>query len=337
MSEAPSHEQGSLLSLNLRLPPLPQTLPDVLELLDQPGLLDARDIAEVVQRDPAVVARLLQRINSAYYGLRRSVTSVERAIRMMGPTASAGTVIGLGMLKLQKLIDGPAGACFSRLVRHSVGTAYLSRYLLRDRPPRRPVPGARTPDSDEDFASNGFTEGLLHDFGKMILVYNFPEEAVALYEERSVGQHLDESDDCALEQLVFGCDHTEAGAYAAAALHFPEPLTYVIRHHHTPEAVAGERGNGAASSVRALRAVTAANRAAKAMGAFYEGTQASAHAIDWTTCADHPVWNPWLDDPDATTDDERCASLMADLHAQEADLARYTEQFLAEPVAPEEA
>ena len=181
-----SGESGSLRSLDLRLPPLPQTLPQVLELLHRPGFVPAEELAEVVQGDPAAVARLLKHINSAYYGLRRSITSVERAIRMMGPTTAAGTVIGLRMLEMEDLLHGPAGPCLARLLRHSESTAFLTQYLLG-----RAAPEANAPDPTANApGGKGFAEGLLHDFGKLVLLYNYPEKAAALYDEQVLDEYL---------------------------------------------------------------------------------------------------------------------------------------------------
>jgi HD-like signal output (HDOD) protein len=324
MSETPL-ETGNLHSLELRLPPLPQTLPEILQLLHEPGLTDPDALAEIAQRDPAVVARLLQQINSAYYGLRRSVTSVDRAIRMLGPSTAAGAVISLSMLRMRKLMEGPAGTCFTRLVRHSVGTAFLSRYLLRE------LPGGPSPSSAGvgGAASDGFTEGLLHDFGKLILIYNYPEEAVALYEDKSMAEHLAGAEEREMEQLIFGCDHTEAGAYAATELHFPSTLVEVIRHHHDPSAAPQHTAS------QTLRAVCGANRVIKALDQAFVGVRPSETELDWEACVEHPIWSHWH--RDAGGDGSQPLPLLDTLRTKKEDFVLSTEQFLNRPGAPEPA
>ena len=323
MSDDRSRKQGNLQRLELRLPPLPQTLSRILTLIHEPGLASPEALAEVAQHDPAVVARLLRQINSAYYGLRRSITNVERAIRMMGPTSAAGTVIGLGMLKMDKLMEGPVGRCFSRLVRHSVGTGFFTRYLLQQLPEEEDGTGGAAREASID---DGFTAGLLHDFGKLILIYNYPEEAMALYEEKSMAHYIDETDEQALEQLVFGCDHTEAGAYAASELHFPTTLVDIIRHHHAPD---GLPPDGMETPV--MRAVLAANRAMKAMGPAFVGVQANGVMLDWKTCANHPVWDPWR--TQTATGEPRLPQLMQALQAQRDTVVAFTKDFLHRPSA----
>lgn len=306
--------QGRLHDLELRLPPLPQTLPYVLKLLHEPGFVSPEAMTEAVERDPAVVARLLKHINSAYYGLRRSVTSVERAIRLMGPTSAAGRVIGLNMLRMRELMDGPAGPCFTRLIRHSEGTAFLTRFLL-DRLPSDGASGQREVADEEGPVSDGFAEGLLHDFGKLVLIYNSPSDAVALYEEEI--ERPDGVDECELERHVFGCDHTEAGTYAATEMGLPSPIVDVIRHHHEPEEAPAEN-----TATWPLRAVCGANQAAKAMGSAVSGVRASGPTIDWETCAEHPIWSYWPERPKA---------LMKKLRAKREEIVLFTKFFLGGP------
>jgi len=316
-SDDNQNKEGTLRSLDLRLPPLPQTLPQVLDLLHTPGFADAKDIAEVVQHDPAIVARLLKRINSAYYGLRRSITDVERAIRMMGPTTAAGTAISAGMHKMREMVDGPASEAFTRLICHSESTAYLTRFLL-DRLPRK---GEGEESGPAVPAGDGFTAGLLHDFGKLVLIYNEPDKAVSLYQEKVFEEYLAETDARTLEQLVFGCDHTEAGAYAALEMSFPSVLVDVIRHHHEPDTAPAEHASKAT-----LRAVFAADLATKAMGSPLMGVRTAERELDWDACEAHPIWTHWLDDPGADGTD--AAALMEALQEKKKSIFFFTEFFL---------
>ena len=290
MSTDPSPPSDSALrDLDLRVPPFPRTLPSVLELLHEPGFTDPEDLTEIVQHDPAATARLLKQINSAYYGLRRSISDVGRAIRMMGTTTAAGSVVSLGMLRMDELADGPVEACFHRFIRHSEATGFLASSLLG---PLSPADDGPAPESDVT-QGEGFAEGLLHDFGKLVLFYNYPEKAAALYEEKRFAEHLQETDPRKLERFVFGCDHGQAGAYAALELNFPQTLVDVIRHHHPPHSETGDAPR------RTLRAVRAANLATKAMGAPLAGVAPTEEPIDWAACADRPVWRHWNPAPEA--------------------------------------
>ncbi|WP_263787568.1 HDOD domain-containing protein [Salinibacter grassmerensis] len=318
MSNDPSRSSDAALrDLDLRVPPFPRTLPRVLELLHEPGFTDPQDLTEIVQHDPAATARLLKQINSAYYGLRRSITDVGRAIRMMGTTTAAGSVVSLGMLRMDELADGPVEACFQRFIRHSEATGFLASSLLG---PLSPDGNSRVPSSESDVTQGkGFAEGLLHDFGKLVLFYNYPEKAAALYEEKRFADHLEEPDDRKMERFIFGCDHCQAGAYAALELNFPQTLVDVIRHHHSP------RPESSDASPRVLRAIRAANLAAKAMGTPLAGVCPSEEPISWETCADQPVWCHWTSDPEA---DGPPSDLMDRLRAKKETVLLFTDFFV---------
>lgn len=268
-----------LNKLELRSPPLPQTLVEAMDLIQRPDQLEMEPVTRMVQRDPIVVARLLQIVNSAYYGLQRSIDSVDRAVVMLGPVAVTGIVMGMNMLKLKSALEGPASRCFLRLIRHCIATAFLTRHLY-DGPPRDYV-GKR---HKVGRIGTSFTAGLLHDFGKIILVYNYPLEAVDLYDRQAYGQQAMDEDMRELESILFGYDHTEAGEFVARKLDFPDALTDVIRLHHEPEA-----GTGDPETDRLIRATVAANAVSKAMG--YSFTS----SLSWRACLSLPVWQTILE------------------------------------------
>ena len=94
-NSSPKTTKATLGGLELRCPPLPQTLLDATKLIDEPEQLEVGPVTEMVQRDPSVVAKLLHIVNSAYYGLRRTINSVERTVVMLGPVAVTGIVVGM--------------------------------------------------------------------------------------------------------------------------------------------------------------------------------------------------------------------------------------------------
>lgn len=266
---------ASLSRLELRCPPMPHTLLEALNLTKDPERISIASVTAMLERDPLVVARLLQTVNSTYYGLHRTVSSAERAVVMLGPVSVVGVVVGMSMLRLRSVLGGPAGPCFHRLVRHSIATAYLTRFLVED------LPGAARPPAASARMSASFTAGLLHDFGKIILVYNFEEKAVALYDQHGLGEHVAVEDLREMESLLFGYDHTEAGEFAALRLHFPAELTRVIRSHHAPEAARDADG-------RVVWATHLASLVARALG------YAFTAPCPWDACAADPAWDRYL-------------------------------------------
>lgn len=283
MSRSRSKEQGTHSAQNLRMPPLPKVLPKVLGHLHASRFADKEAVLAAMQCDPSLEDRILKRVNSQ---MRRSVDDIERAIELIGSTTTAGIVIGLSMNKLNKLQRGPASACIRQLVQHSEGTAILARHLL-DRQPDESSEQSND-SAEESLAQSVFAKGFVHDLGKLVLIYNYPEKAAALYGDDWYGQGPEDVGERAVERRTFGCDHTEAGAYAADEMDLPSALTAAVKHHHDPSALPADTFN-----TWHLRAVRAANIATKAMGTNFSGLYALKVSLDWETCAEHPVWLHW--------------------------------------------
>ena len=298
-----------LSQLELRCPPLPQTLMEALELMEHPENLEVRPVTRIVQRDPFVVARLLHIANSAYYGLRNTISSAERAVVMLGPVAVVGIVIGMNMLKLRSVFEGRVNEIINKLTEHGIATAFLARHLLEG-PPR-----SNQPLFERIGAS--FTAGLLHDFGKLVLIYNFPDKAAALYDQKIIPIHLKGDEPLEREQLIFGYDHIEAGEYAARKLGFAEELTCAIQFHHHPEACGEHTGNR-----RLVWGVAAANVAAKMLGYHFERPLPIEEATSL------PIWQQLIENRYVAHHTPE--ALIEDLFAQKPHLQAYLDALMVD-------
>lgn len=303
--------RATLGRLELRSPPLPQTLFEALSLVEHPDKLDVKSVTEMVAHDPIVVARLLQTVNSSYYGLQRTISNAERAVVLIGSVAVTGIVVGMNMMKLSSVLEGPGATCFSQLIRHSVATAFLTRHILYGNPRGRVDDSAMARRTGVSF-----TAGLLHDFGKIILVYNFPRKAMALYEEQTLAQQVNAPNLLQLEQLLFGYDHTETGEYAARKLNFPDSLVDIIRRHHDADVDLLDLRAGAN---RLLAATVAANLTAKAMG------HAFTRSVEWSACMDDPVWDLLISS--GVSHLQQRDELFDDLQAQQEHLDSYVQRM----------
>ena len=65
---------------------LPEVTIKIIELVEDPKST-ARDLHEVIKRDPALSVKVLKVVNSAFYGLPGQVASVDRAIILLGLSA----------------------------------------------------------------------------------------------------------------------------------------------------------------------------------------------------------------------------------------------------------
>ena len=199
----------------LSIPPLPQTLLGALELMQAEDDVETADVEKLISHDPAVVARLLRIANSAFYAQQREITVPRRAVVVLGPITVLGLIMSMGMSELKTWFDSKTMAPFLAILAHSVATGYIAQELTR-----------MDPTSDADDAAEAMAAGLLHDLGKMILLYNHPELAASVYAENH-GQKILHA-----EESTFGTTHVEVGSRAAERMKLPTRLADVMLTHH---------------------------------------------------------------------------------------------------------
>ena len=292
----------ALEDLEIQLPPLQKTFIEAVELMQQPHEPEFEQVLDLAEHDPAVVARLLRMVNSAYYSQRRPITSPHRALMIMGTVPVIGVVMGMSLqqAKVPREARGPS----MQLIRHSVATAFLARHLLARDP-------ASTPEAESQRAV--FTAALLHDIGKLVLLYNDPGAAAAFYRTAS-GRSTPEADLLVQERAIFGYDHVEAGVYLSRRLQFPDVLTSAIAWHHRY----GQLGPGEHATKAVVYPVAAANQAAKELGyALNHEASSSREADPWTLLLDEHVVGY-----------ESTEAMLAEVAAVEGELAAYVEAMV---------
>ena len=272
----PPLNRSSLYDLDLRCPPLPKTLLEAVELANEPDGPDFERVCTMVQNDPGVTARVLRIANSAYYGQRGRIESAHRAVLVLGPSSVVGVIMSMSLLELRATLDASTMPIFLNLVRHSVAVAYLAQRILKDDPVDDVVRHATSAQLGE-----AYTAGVLHDFGKLVLLYNYRDDAARFYEKAfATDRELIRA-----ERDRFGHDHVETGMYFSQQLNLPESLTDAIAGHHTSEAF-----DEAPEPVRRiLYSVAVANRAANGLG------YAVSEQLSFDECRDHPVWQRFVE------------------------------------------
>jgi len=177
---------------------------------------DAGDIAEIIERDPPLTAKILKTANSAYYGASKRITSLQRAVIVLGFDTIKELVTTITMVHTFFRPDAPHSVDRAGLWLHSVGVAkatqLLSRTLGLDRP---------------DVA---YTIGLLHDIGKIVIAMSFPESFARVI------QYVKQKK-CAIidaERILLNVDHCMLGKILCDMWDLPEELSTAILYHHNP-------------------------------------------------------------------------------------------------------
>lgn len=190
------------------LPALPATYAQLSELAANPdATLD--EMAQVVERDPAITANVLKIINSAYFGLPRRVASVRETVRYLGVQPLKNIVLTV------EVFEGVGGGKST----HALQQAALSRACAM-----REVLG-RTP-----LAELAFAAGILADVGQLLLQTRLPLDAqAAVNEARMTGRPRSE-----VERERLGVSHAEIGAALLGQWNLPTALVEAVGLHHQP-------------------------------------------------------------------------------------------------------
>lgn len=177
-------------------------------------------IAEVIRRDPSLSARLLRMVNSVYFGLSTRVNNIEEAVFFLGlrqiRELSMATPVLEELEELQQ--HTTATLPWKDLWTHSIATAILTREIL-----------ASTPlhiDDDTDYLI-----GLLHNVGKVVMAYAFPDELRTLLATPAQNPQ----DHARLEREKIGWDHAMIGAHYLARHQLSEEIVFAVRHHNDPD------------------------------------------------------------------------------------------------------
>ena len=139
------------------LPSLPRIYGDLTAALESPSC-GAEQISEVVCRDPALAAKVLQLVNSSFFGLPRRVTGLPEAVAFLGVTTLRSLVLSTEAMSLFRPAARAAGLDVDELSARAVTTATEAARLA--------APDVRT---------DAFTAGLLSDVGILLLAAKAPE------------------------------------------------------------------------------------------------------------------------------------------------------------------
>jgi putative nucleotidyltransferase with HDIG domain len=198
------------------LPTVPAVLVPLLQYLDQPmDRVDLQHVVHLVSQDKSLTARCLQVANSALFGSRHQVESIQAAVVSVGIVRIQEIAVSCSLLKL--LPTAWANASPSAIWAHSLGCALIAREFAGKI-------GFHDP-------SKAYVAGLLHDVGIVALLWVAPNDfRRALELAKQEHSPLAEAED-----KVLGITHVESGQIIAQNWHLPAELIDVIAHHHAPE------------------------------------------------------------------------------------------------------
>ncbi|MBT8341075.1 MAG: HDOD domain-containing protein [Desulfatitalea sp.] len=202
-----------------RMPSLSTTVTKVLEICNQPTS-SANDLNRVISLDPVLTGQVLKLINSAYYSLPHRVTSLTRAIIMLGVNTVKNLVLATSVLATFKGSRTAGAFSMDDYWAHCLCVGATAKALAA----LKHVPKAEL----EEF----FVAGLLHDLGKLPMMACFPERYdAAVINAAEQGISLD-----AAERIHVGFDHCHVGYLICAKWKLKPDMRQSITQHHQPAA-----------------------------------------------------------------------------------------------------
>lgn len=222
ITSVPSTPKQQLLAKfteNLQLPRPPAIVLRVLERASQPDC-SVNELTDIAHHDPVLCGKLLQTVNSAAFGLRHPVSSIQQALNMLGLRQARSLALSLSLPAIYgNLTPSPI---LKEYWMYSLSMGVIARELAIRQ-------GHVTPADD-------LIAGLLCDLGTMVFQQADPDgiARVFLHSTRLLTQTQ-----CDLEDKCLGVNHAELSAYLLASWRLPVEITEPVRCHHNPMALEG--------------------------------------------------------------------------------------------------
>lgn len=172
-----------------------------------------QELARIISADPALTGKMLKVANSGFYSLPNEVTSVERALSVLGTNVIKNIALSF-VIAADLRGDKQSTFNFDYFWRRSVTSAVAAELLT-----------TLLNVKNEDI----FVTGLLHDIGVLIMYLSKGDDYAALLRERrNTGVSLSE-----LEQSKFGFDHQQLGFTLVSDWGLPDSISMPIHYHHS--------------------------------------------------------------------------------------------------------
>lgn len=198
------------------LPSVPSLYQALVSELESPKS-SMESVAAIIRQDIGMTGKVLQLVNSAFFGLPRAITNPAQAISLLGLDAVKALVLGIHVFSSFQQHQGSPFK-IETLWKHSLLTGRLAQSIAEYEGASRRV------------AELSFTAGLLHDVGVLVLALNGPESYRALLKSAgSPGAKLDE-----IERGTLGATHAEVGAYLLGLWGLGDDIVEAVAFHHAP-------------------------------------------------------------------------------------------------------
>lgn len=195
------------------IPTLPAVAIKVNSMLEDYGT-SINKLSETIEKDQAIVSKILRLVNSAFYGFQSRVSSISHAMVLLGFSTVRNAVISVSVVDIFKGKKSFEEFDIRDFWRHSVAVAVTSRHLSEK---------TRLAMPDEAFVA-----GLLHDVGKVILAQYFSD----LFSQVLVSVNKEGLSFYEAEKKLLPANHAQIGGRLAKKWQLPASLVDAVSYHH---------------------------------------------------------------------------------------------------------
>ena len=206
-----------------KLPVLPKTYADLSSALAETEV-DLERVGAIVERDQATAAKLLQLVNSSFFGLQREISNVRQATAYLGVNTIRSLTLSVEVFRQFDAAKNVPGFSLEREQAHALLVGRIARRLLPDKHTEDQV----------------FLAAMLHDIGKLVLAAKLPGHLTKVLQ---AGAGVDKPFHVA-EESVLGAGHAEIGAYLLGLWGMPYPIVEAVAYHHRPGLVEHDKTLG---------------------------------------------------------------------------------------------
>ena len=216
--------QGLLLNDNLQgliseleaLPCLPSLYTELIEALESDET-STRTVGQIISRDLGMTTKILQLVNSAFFGIPQHISSISQAVTLLGLETINALVLSVKVFSHFENIRTEAFS-LANLWEHSLTVAQWSKTIADAQ-------------SGNPKATDGVAvAAMLHDVGKLVLASKMPDE----YQQTICLTEREQMDICQAESNVIGTTHAEVGAYLLGLWGLDHPVVEAVAFHHRP-------------------------------------------------------------------------------------------------------
>lgn len=197
------------------LPTLPSILLKLIDACRQDEE-NLQKVSKIIEKDPSLSSKILNLVNSAYYGLPHRIESMYRAVVLVGTDAIKNIAIGASVYEVFNQTKGNSVFNLKSFWWHSLKCAVVAKLIAEKTHYNHP---------DEAFLS-----GLLHDIGKLVFWVNFPEQYRKLLETCK-----DQHDLLLAGERQLGATHSEVGAWLIHRWNLQSFMADSLLYHHEPK------------------------------------------------------------------------------------------------------